>query len=277
MLLPWLPALNWGWGGVDPGSTHSCHSGALLAPELPVLATISHLVLNHWFWLWTDSLVAGMSPGKNTRMLSGHAEMGLGKPRHWWNWTWQLMLKQEEGILQVHRLEDTGQWECTLSAKWERRTSYNSYGEGWGTLWVLCINLNQRPGFSHLWTSHLCILTARWEVEEQTPTHCKRRSNLRPTYETECVHVHGVGWHASQGPNRAELMWSLSHLPSYLKNHVCQVKSPETWKMETSLPFIRMGGKMTYRMVSFTSVSGKIMEHGSWNRWSETANMTSSR
>lgn len=51
-LLPWLLTLKWGWGGEDPGSTPSTHSGALLAPEPPGLAMPSDLVLNHWLRLW---------------------------------------------------------------------------------------------------------------------------------------------------------------------------------------------------------------------------------
>jgi len=37
--LPWLLTFKWERGGVDPDSTTSSHTGALLASELPGLAT----------------------------------------------------------------------------------------------------------------------------------------------------------------------------------------------------------------------------------------------
>jgi len=58
MLLPQLLTLKGGWAGVDPCSTPSSHSGTVLAPELPELATPSHLVLSHWFRQWSGNSTA---------------------------------------------------------------------------------------------------------------------------------------------------------------------------------------------------------------------------
>lgn len=66
ILLPWLLSLQWEWVGVDPESTPSSYSGALLAPELSGLAMRSHLVLN-WFRL---------QPGNSTAVLNI-------RPCHW--------------------------------------------------------------------------------------------------------------------------------------------------------------------------------------------------
>jgi len=75
--LPQLLTLKWGMR--RGGSTPSGHSGALLAPELPVLATPSHLVLNYWFRLWpgnsaalmSHSNVPGLGPRESARFPTG--------------------------------------------------------------------------------------------------------------------------------------------------------------------------------------------------------------
>ena len=50
------------------------------------------------------------------------------------------------------------------------------------------------------------------------------------------------------------------HSLNHLKNHGCLVKTPMTGKRETLLPFLRKGEKKNYRLVSLTSVPGKITE-----------------
>ena len=58
-------------------------------------------------------------------------------------------------------------------------------------------------------------------------------------------------------------MWLLSHSPSYLKSPGCQAKSPVTGKNgkhHCHLQEREEGGLGSYRLVSLTSVPGKILE-----------------
>lgn len=88
--------------------------------------------------------------------------MGLGKPRHRWNWTRQRMLKTTRRILQVCRSEKLGQGELNSSAKWKRRTGHNRYGEGCDTLWVLCL-------IHHWWMKLQFPWGTLWHTAEDSP------------------------------------------------------------------------------------------------------------
>lgn len=66
----------------------------------------SHHGLARTCWSDREKKIASMgcgnkdlSPGKNTGMLYRHAEVGLEKTRHRWNWTWGMLNKKQEGVL----------------------------------------------------------------------------------------------------------------------------------------------------------------------------------
>jgi len=70
--------------------------------------------------------------GKNAGVPSRHAEMGSGKPKHRWNWTWWGMWKITRDSTGTSVRKDRKRRVCP-SDKWEGRTGFSSHGGSWGT------------------------------------------------------------------------------------------------------------------------------------------------
>lgn len=75
-----------------------------------------------------------MVPGKNTEMLSGHAEMVSGKLRFRWNCTWQGMFKKEKkrGGEWFYMYIDQKRYNKmhSVSPLINDKTDYSRHGEG---------------------------------------------------------------------------------------------------------------------------------------------------
>jgi len=137
------------------------------------------------------------------------------------------------------------------SEKWEWR--FNRHGEGWGTQRVL--SLHWQSGFPQF----LCPWSLRQGSGDQNPSHCEPRASPKLPHEAECIQVHGVRQHTSEGTWRNWLMWLPSHSQSYLKSHGCQAQSLVIGKRETSLPDSRKKLQGNHRL-SVTFVPGNITE-----------------
>ena len=70
--------------------------------------------------------------------------------------------------------------------------------EALNEFFVLVFTGNQDSNIFHV--PEPCIpkpLGREWGSKFHYP-HCKGRASLKPPHETECVQVHGAGWHASR-------------------------------------------------------------------------------
>lgn len=84
-------------------------------------------------------------------MPSRCAEMGAGKPRYKWNWTWWGMLKitrrdSTDTLVNISRQIEPH----TPSDKCEGGTGFHRHREGWGIQQILCLSPLWQSGFPSL-------------------------------------------------------------------------------------------------------------------------------
>lgn len=137
--------------------------------------------------------------GKNTEIPHGCVRMASVQLRLSWSWIWKSMQKI---IIRAPTGTSVGkgEWKETDHTSpipphphKPDRTSDNGQGEGWGTQ-QLFVSIFPASHYSHI--SQVIGLV------DLIPTHCSRRSGVRPPEEPEHAQGHGTHPDACQGPER---------------------------------------------------------------------------